>query len=264
VHIHTANFLEQHPHYDIIKQHQNYELDNALQQHEQLSNRSKKFQSGFHHFAHFIGHGNKHRLHLASYLWANHPKLTLQTYHGDVTKAYHREFVGLEDLMFDLAVPRTHVDWAFDFLKTTPMKLDNITSDYIGPNLTYNILDHYADFFMELVSLTYTGGNTFYVDEKIWRPILMKTPFMVQGPAGLILNLRRLGFRTFDRWWDEGYSEDPHDCQVPAMIGNIQRLSMLGIQDLQCMYDDMDVVLEHNLQRLLELVPDDFNKTFTK
>ena len=85
---------------------------------------------------------------------------------------------------------------------------------------------------------------------------------MVQGPAGLITNLQRLGFQTFDRWWDEGYSEDPDGCHVPAMIENIKRLSRLRISDLASMYHDMASVLDHNWHRLLELKENDFVKVF--
>ena len=94
--------------------------------------------------------------------------------------------------------------------------------------------------------------------------MLMKTPFMVQGPAGLINNLKRLGFKTFNQWWDEGYSEDPDGCHVPAMIENIKRIAGLAIKDLESMYKDMAPVLDHNFNRLQDLTPQDFIKVFGK
>jgi hypothetical protein len=262
IEIHTANFLESHPEYCIRQQHQNYELAAAMQALRQGVDTKKIFDNNFLHFGHFIGHGNKSRLHLASYLWANHPTQTLQSYHCDVHEPYHREFVGLEDLMFDASVPQQDIKWAFDLLSCAPLKLESTVHYPIGPDQTFNITSYYSKFFLELVSLTFTSGRTFYIDEKIWRPVLMRTPFMVQGPAGLILNLRRLGFRTFDRWWDEGYSEDPADCQVAAMIENIKRLSQLNASELESMYTDMSAVLDHNFQRLMELNENDFVKAF--
>ena len=90
----------------------------------------------------------------------------------------------------------------------------------------------------------------------------MRTPFMVQGPTNLIPNLKRLGFRTFDQWWDEGYSQDPHDCQVPAMIENIKKLSLMSASDMELMYSEMTPVLDHNWHRLTELRAQDFAEVF--
>lgn len=262
IEIHTANFLEAHPEYRIIKRHQNYELAAAMQALHRGIKIEKIFDNKMLHFGHFIGHGNKSRLHLGSYLWSNHSYITLQSYHCDVLNSYHREFMGLEDLMHDASLSQQQIEWAFDLLSNAPLTLEPSVRYPIGPDQTFNIIDYYPTFFVELVSLTFTSGRTFYIDEKIWRPVLMRTPFMVQGPAGLITNLRRLGFQTFDRWWDEGYSEDPDGCHVPAMIENIKRLSRLRISDLASMYHDMASVLDHNWHRLLELKENDFVKVF--
>jgi len=264
IEIHTANLIEHHQEYVIIRRHQNYELKNAQKKYITGVDSIKKFDQDFRHFGHFIGHSNKERLHLSSYLRANQCSRTLQSYHCDVSNSYHRPFIGIEDMMCDISISKEHLAWAFNLINHGPLKLDPINVDYIGPDLTYNITDYYPGFFLELVSLTFTNGNTFYIDEKIWRPMLMRTPFMVQGPANLILNLRRLGFRTFNKWWDEGYSEDPNDCQVPAMIENIERLSKLNLSELESMYNNMTSTLDHNLHRLLELKESDFDEIFNK
>ena len=264
IEIHTANFIERHHDYVIVKHHQNYELKNAQKKYITGVDSVKKFDQDLRHFGHFIGHSNKERLYLASYLRANHRSQTLQSYHCDVSKSFHRSFIGIEDMMCDIGIPKENLIWAFDLITHGPIKIDPIDVDYIGPDLTYNITDHYPGFFLELVSLTFNKGNTFYIDEKIWRPMLMRTPFMVQGPANLIVNLRQLGFQTFDKWWDEGYSEDPDGCHVPAMIENIKQLSKLSLSELEIMYRDMTSVLDHNLHRLLELRKSDFNEIFSK
>jgi len=255
--IETANFLEEHPEYQIIKKHQYYELEATKNHLTTLSSTTKLFDSDFKHFGHFIGHGNNYRLQLASYLYCNHPNQTLQTYHCRTTEEYHRVHIGLEDMMFYGASPQ-EIDWAVQLLKNSPLSIDNIDSYPILVPANLNITKIYPNFFVELVCLTYFSGKVFYVDEKMWRPILMKTPFMVQGPANLIKNFHKLGFKTFHQWWDEGYSEDPVNCQVPAIINNIQQLSTLSIQELATMYQEMMPVLEHNYCRLQELTTQDF------
>ena len=74
------------------------------------------------HFGHFIGHGNRFRLAIASYLYKNYKSKTLQTYHCDPTNSYHREFIGLEDLLFYKYDPQ-HFENACELLKHTPLHL---------------------------------------------------------------------------------------------------------------------------------------------
>jgi hypothetical protein len=92
----------------------------------------------------------------------------------------------------------------------------------------------------------------------ICKEMLAGNPFMVQGPQYFLINLRKLGFRTFDQWWDEGYSKDPQRCQVDGIIENIEILSKYSIYELSNMYQKMQPVLEHNQQLLMSLSKKDF------
>lgn len=210
------------------------------------------------HFGHFIGHSSRFRLSIASWLYKYHSDKTLQTFHSAPCHELHREFIGLEDLWFHTQ-NNQYVDNAVDFLKKCPFYFDQPTQGPIQGMKMYGILDAYEHVFLDIVNNTNITGRTFYMDEKIWRPIISKTPFLVHGSKNFIKNLRELGFKTFDKWWDEGYSEDPPDCQTVAMIDIIDQLSTLPIDKIEKMYDDMQNVLEHNLKTFLSLVPLSFH-----
>ena len=259
--IQTANLLETHPEYKIVKKHQLYELTATQSYVGLVPNPTKVFDSNFKYFGHFIGHGNVYRLKLASYLYANQHDKTLQTYHCSVTDPYHRIHLGLEDLLFN-GCSREEFIWAQELITNSPITVDSINSYPILVPANLNITKVYPNFFVELVNLTYFTGDIFYVDEKVWRPMLMKTPFMIQGPANTIKNLHKLGFKTFNSWWDEGYSEDPHNCQVPAMIDNVNKLSNLSLKEIETLYNNMLPDLEHNYSRMLELNNSDFIQAF--
>ena len=185
----------------------------------------------------------------------------MQSYHCLVTDPYHRSHIGLEDLLFH-GCTLDEFDWAKQLIEAAPITIDQIDSFPILMPATLNITKVYPNFFIELASITYFSGNTFYIDEKIWRPILMKTPFMVQGSVDFLKNLRKLGFQTFDQWWNEGYSEDPWNCQVAGIIDNVGQLSKLGINELKNMYQDMQPVLENNYNRLMTITRQEFLKAF--
>lgn len=259
IYIDTPNLIETHPEYNVCKNFNFWELERSIINSQKFTAIDKVFDGNFKHFGNFIGHSNKYRLQTSSQLRARYPDKTIQSYHCEVTDSYHREYIGLEDLMF---IDAPDIDIAYNHIKQAPIELDEITTFPILQPANINVLKYYPKFFVEIVNLTFFSGNTFYVDEKIWRPILALTPFIVQGPANLIKNLRRIGFKTFSQWWDEGYSEDPDDCQVGYMLNNIDQLSCLSILELEAMYNDMMPTLEHNRDLLLTLTKQQVESVF--
>lgn len=254
----TCNLIEHHNNYNINITPQMMYLNSARDFCNSTVLKDKQFDAQFKHFGNFIGHGNLYRLFVAGQLYSKYKNQTLQSYHFMRHSDYHRMFIGIEDLIHG-NYTQEEVDCAYELLNTSPLLLDQIDEYPIVNPATFGITKIYHKFFVEIVNLTYFSGNTFYIDEKIWRPIIMHTPFMVQGPQNYIINLRNLGFRTFNQYWDEGYSEDPPDCQVRPIMCNVEQLSTVDITGIQSMYNDMKPILEHNYQRLLELVQKDFS-----
>lgn len=259
--ISTANLIEEHCEYVIRKDFNFWELEKAIENSKKFEYTDKIFGTEFRHFGNFIGHSNKYRLYIASQLHAHYKEETLQSYHCQVTDPYHRNYIGIEDLMF-AGHSKAILDQAYDLISSAPIKIDNIKTFPILQPANIELLKYYPKFFVEIVNLSFFSGRTFYVDEKIWRPMLALTPFMVQGPRNFIVNLRKLGFKTFHQWWDEGYSEDPDDCQVGPILHNVQQLAKLSRSELQNMYDDMKPVLEHNRNLLLSLTKESIENIF--
>jgi len=261
IHIYTANLLESHAEYCIHKDFNFWELEKSIVNSQQFTSLDKVFDSEFKHFGNFIGHSNKYRLQTSSHLRAYYADKTLQSYHCTVTDEYHREYIGLEDLMF-IGAKESTLNTAYNHIKHAPIELDEIMHFPILQPANINILKYYPKFFVEIVNLTFFSGTTFYVDEKVWRPVLALTPFMIQGPSNLIKNLRQIGFKTFHQWWDEGYSEDPDGCQVSCIFDNLEQLSKLSIWELQSMYQDMLPTLKYNKDLLLELTKEQIESVF--
>lgn len=252
VSVETCNLAERHDRYHVVIRPQTMYLFAARQHAQHLPRPTKTFDLTFRHFGHFIGHGNLQRLHMASQLHLRHANKLLQSYHYRRGDEYHEPFVGIEDMLFgDYSWPE--IECAFEFIHQCPLTLDQIDQYPILNPTTLNITKIYPEFFLEVVNLTYFSGRTFYIDEKIWRPMLMRTPFMVQGPQNFLKNLRSIGFRTFDQWWDEGYSEDPGRCQNDGILRNLQELAHMSVTQLQKLYDDMRPVLDHNHDLMMSI-----------
>jgi hypothetical protein len=207
-------------------------------------------------------------LFLAAYLHKHHSEKTFQTYHTKIKFDYCKEFLALEDLL-SWNYGWENFEMAAEFLKIAPLTYDHITHYPIYTGVDDKSLDEmygaifaYPKFFVDIVCQTYFTGDTLFLDEKMWRPILSRTPFIAQGPRNFIKNLRIMGFKTFDQWWDEGYSEDPHDYQTKGIIENIDRLAKLSTDELAIMYEEMRPTLDHNFEVFMSLKPETFLKQY--
>lgn len=221
----------------------------------------KMITAGIKHFGHFIGHSSRARLAIASWLYKNHRAKTLQTFHTTPGNEFHKEFIGLEDQWLN-NYQEQYINNSIEFLKHAPLVYDPIGPGPILNMKMYGIIGAYSNIFVDIVCNTYITGNTFYIDEKLWRPIITRTPFIVHGPVNFIKNLRQLGFKTFDQWWDEGFSEDPPDVQVVEIIKIIDKIAQWDLNCINTVYDQMKSVLDHNYNRFMELNDKEFNKRF--
>jgi hypothetical protein len=263
--IYTANMLEQHDKIHIVYRPPIHLLQNAK---EYITDISKNQQ--LQHFGMFIGRSNAPRLYLATYLKQCHPDKSLLTYHFDFSDDFHSNNIGLENLIKYYGIKDIHRESMF--LSLCPITLENSQPIRNNKNLKLNHAQQllkndqtyfsqtYNHFFVELVCESFYTGNTFFTTEKIFRPILLKTPFIVQGPQNFLKNLKKLGFKTFSSWWDEGYDEDPVEHQLLEIKKILDFLSIKTSTELQKMYQEMQEILEHNYQVAVNLDKNDFKK----
>lgn len=249
--IQTANLVEKHNEYT-IKIVPTTAYHYAFLKYPQVVIQ-KDFNKPVKHFLHFVGHGNPARLRIASYLFTQFKEKTLQTYHVDIKDIeYSRPHISIEDVMTFHDVDRTEVLNVTNFLLECPIKLDPVTLPVLHPR-GLELMKFYKSGFLDIVNCSFYAGNTFCIDEKILRPIFTKTPFIVQGPANFLTRLKKIGFKTFSNYWDEGYGEDPADYQIKEIFLLIDKISKYNNAELKAMYYDMMPILEHNYNLALDL-----------
>jgi hypothetical protein len=208
----------------------------------------------------FVGRGNSPRLYLSSYLYNNYSNQIIHSNHLDLEKEFYAANLHLDRLVSEYT--KEDLDKVANYIRLCPITQTNISPDKsLRENHAQQLLQQDKDFFLdqynhfaiEIVGETYFSGNTFFPTEKTWRPILLKTPFIIQGPTGFLKNLRDLGFKTFRDYWDEGYDEDPYPWSVKEIIKVIDDLATRTPQQLHDMICDMQDILEHNHERFLDL-----------
>ena len=121
----------------------------------------------------------------------------------------------------------------------------------------------YCDTAFSLVSETvYQGGFSFRT-EKIWKPIMMRHPWIAAANPGFYQDMRNLGFQTFDSLIDESFDQETHDLdRMERILTVINDICQSGAAQFQ---NAARQICEHNYQRMLELsgevsagFPDDF------
>lgn len=101
----------------------------------------------------------------------------------------------------------------------------------------------------------------FFMTEKIWKPILCTQPFIVYGQKNFLLELKKMGFKTFDSVWDERY--DIETCEI-ARAKKIAHLALsLEDCDARKLYKGTKEARTHNFkmffdrERLSQLITED-------
>jgi hypothetical protein len=218
--IKTANMLEHHAEYNIIKDVSCwYEVAKIK---KWLIGKTLDIRyTPTKHFANFSSRSNWYRLWIATILDKYYADKTLQTYHYDPLRENFNGngYVGLDDL---INYKCDIVTDAVEFIKTCPrtldieylQNLDNCKDSIFQHENSYypiqhpsnlNLLQYYNDIFVDFVCEPNVSGNCFLVTEKLWRCIVARRPFIVMSNPNYLANLHKLGFKTFNDYWSEEY-----------------------------------------------------------
>ena len=87
-----------------------------------------------------------------------------------------------------------------------------------------------------------------FITEKTFKPIIANQVFIIIGPRGILKKLRSLGFKTFDKFFDESYDDLPDSIRLFKAIDTLNDvMSKYTIEELDLMTRG---VREHNLKNL--------------
>jgi hypothetical protein len=98
-----------------------------------------------------------------------------------------------------------------------------------------------------VVSETIFYQEKLHLTEKIFKPICSRRPFILVGAKGNLSYLKSYGFKTFEKWIDESYDNEPdHDKRIIMIVDEIEKLCKLNFKELRSMHEDMKEILNFN------------------
>jgi adenylate kinase family enzyme len=108
---------------------------------------------------------------------------------------------------------------------------------------------HYQQTFVSVVSETIVNKDICFFSEKIYKPICIGHPFILIGSPGQLEQLKKYGYKTFDKFWDESYDSELDDSKrlrkIISVLKEIQKLSRTEILQMR---SDMADILKYNQQ----------------
>jgi hypothetical protein len=101
--------------------------------------------------------------------------------------------------------------------------------------------------FVNLVTETIFYEDKVHLTEKIFKPIVARTPFLLLAGPGNLAYLRSYGFKTFGDYWDESYDSMTNNVdRFNAVMSILKKLCNTPHHELVAMKRDMQHILDHN------------------
>ena len=95
--------------------------------------------------------------------------------------------------------------------------------------------------------VTETVIDRIHLTEKIFKPVVLKQPFVLVGGTGCLEYLKSYGFRTFDNWWSEDYDSIKDDQErMQAVADIVNWIGAKNISELEKMRNSIKDVLNYN------------------
>jgi len=108
---------------------------------------------------------------------------------------------------------------------------------------------HYRNSFISIVMGAFPfDTNGHHLHSSTFNPMYCGHPIIQFAPYKSLETMKQYGFKTFDKWWDESYDNEPDDWKrLQMIIDLVLKLSDYDEKDLLYMYQDMKKTLQHNI-----------------
>ena len=192
-----------------------------------------------------------HRLILVYYL-LNNENVKKNSLISIACKTYQNEFNFSK--FFGLLKNKKEIQNIFNFYKNLneDVKIDEC-------NLFSNLgiifsEDAYQKSFISLVTETNIEKDVLFTSEKTYKPIFAQQPFLILGNTGTLKYLKSIGFKTFDKWFDESYDDEiEFENRLKKILSVVEYICKLSLEDLTKIRIEMNEILIHNYKHFLTI-----------
>ena len=113
--------------------------------------------------------------------------------------------------------------------------------------------DLFSKSYFSIVTETLYTSDIIFLSEKIWKPILNLHPFVVFGNRHTLKTLKKQGYKTFSKIFDESYDDIENTSdRFAALNAEITRISKMSMAEIHDMYSSVHDILLYNQTVFME------------
>jgi len=113
-----------------------------------------------------------------------------------------------------------------------------------------NFIEH-NNTFLNIVTESSTISEIIFFSEKTFKPVYACQPFIIFGNPNSLKKLKELGYKTFDKWWDESYDDELNFTRrLEKIIDVMNEISTWSLDKCFNVTNEMESVLVHNFNKL--------------
>ena len=114
----------------------------------------------------------------------------------------------------------------------------------------YEVMKKFEDSaFISIITESLYESDTIFFSEKTTKYLALGKPFILFSSPHSLKKLHELGFKTFDKWWDESYDgEVDINKRTDKIINIVKEISTYSLDKLISIREDMQETLKHNHQ----------------
>lgn len=106
--------------------------------------------------------------------------------------------------------------------------------------------------FINVVTESLFNESSVFFSEKIYKPMYCAQPFIIVGNPNSLKKLKEQGYKTFDKWWDESYDEEPDLVKRLNKLEKVyEEIGRKSYEELFQMTVEMEDTLIHNFNTLM-------------
>lgn len=159
---------------------------------------------------------------------------------------YRREIGKLNRDNIDVSALGIDIKTIREVSKKLPLRIDG---EYKKENLdnAFPQLPFFMTSAISVVTETYFFEDSIHLTEKTMVPISFGHPFILVSTPNSLAHLRKLGFRTFEKFWSEDYDQiKDHAKRMMCILELIQNISKWNSKKLKKFVNEVRPILEHN------------------
>jgi hypothetical protein len=106
--------------------------------------------------------------------------------------------------------------------------------------------------FLNIITESLTNHEAIFFSEKTFKPIFLAQPFIMAGNPHSLKKLKEMGYKTFDKWWDESYdSEEEELRRYEKIVDSLLEISSWDLDKCNQVLKEMEPILIHNFEVMI-------------